>query len=422
MPDCGSGVVVCSYIRDKIAASKKKGMWMGGPVLLGYDVKERKLVVNAGDAATVRHIFTRYAALGSGQKLIAELREAGYRTKVRQRRSGSIIGGIPFGRGMVFAMLSNRIYHGEIVHKDVAHPGEHEAIIDQQLWDAVQGQIAANRIERRTRTNAAHASLLAGIIRDPLGRAMSPSHAVSNGKRYRYYITRSSELEIDDRPAARLPAYDIEKIVAERIGALLKDRQMIHGAVSPVASDASGIAAALAQAATAAKQLETHYGKRSIVTALASGVHVKDDQLVILIDRAALLRLLGILVEQQLEPVELIAPAVKVRRGKETKLIIAGTGGAMGETDKRLIALLREARSTLEQVLARPECSLAELARERTQCRKRMARLVRVAWLAPDIVRIILKDKQPASLTAATLMQLELPADWDHQRRVLGIG
>ncbi len=94
----------------------------------------------------------------------------------------------------------------------------------------------------------------------------------------------------------------------------------------------------------------------------------------------------------------------------------------MGQADKRLIALLGEARSTLEQVLARPECSLAELAREKTQCRKRMARLVRIAWLAPDIVRIILKDKQPASLTAATLMKLELPADWNHQRRVLGIG
>lgn len=123
-----------------------------------------------------------------------------------------------------------------------------------------------------------------------------------------------------------------------------------------------------------------------------------------------------------MEPIELIAPAVKIRRGKETKLIIAGAGNVLGEPDKRLIALLKEARCTLEQVLARPECTLAELAREMKQCRKRMTRLVRIAWLAPDIIKMILKGKHPASLTAATLMKIELPAGWEHQRQALGIG
>ena len=121
-------------IRDKIAASKKKGMWMGGPVPLGYEVQNRKLIVDEADAAVVRHLFTRYMALGSGQKLLEELREQGYRTKLRKLRSGQVRGGVPFSRGMLFSMLSNRIYFGEMVHKGEAHPGEHEPIVDQELW------------------------------------------------------------------------------------------------------------------------------------------------------------------------------------------------------------------------------------------------------------------------------------------------
>lgn len=187
-------------IRDKIVASKKKGLWMGGPVPLGYVVRERKLVVDEKDAATVRHIFNRYLALGTGQALIEELRAEGYRARLREQK-GRTIGGVPFGRGMLFAMLSNRIYLGEIVHKGQAHPGEHLPIIDRALWDRVQQLIDANRVERKAATNVAHASLLAGILFDGQGRRMTPSHAVRSGKRYRYYITHSSELR-EDQPAA----------------------------------------------------------------------------------------------------------------------------------------------------------------------------------------------------------------------------
>jgi site-specific DNA recombinase len=165
-------------IRDKIAASKAKGMWMGGTIPLGYRLEERRLYIDEGDAATVGHIFQRYVALGSGGALIAELQADGYRTKKRQRADGSVRGGVPFSRGMLFAMLSNRIYRGEIVHKGTVHPGEHPAIIEQDLWDAVQQQLANNRISRKERHTAKLPSLLAGLLRDGHDRNMSPSHSV----------------------------------------------------------------------------------------------------------------------------------------------------------------------------------------------------------------------------------------------------
>jgi site-specific DNA recombinase len=407
-------------IRDKIAASKKKGMWMGGPVPLGYDVEDRKLVINDKDAVTVRHIFSRYGAMGCGQKLIEELREDGYRTKIRQHRGGRIIGGVAFGRGMLFGMLSNRIYVGDIVHKGVAHDGEHSAIIDPSLWDRIQAQIAANRHEHRARSNAAHSSLLAGIIQDAHGRKMTPSHAVKKGKRYRYYVTHSAGLTTQGPPAARLPAFDVERIVIEHIRALLNDRLQMHGLVSAATKDAAAMAGAIAQAADVARLLDSTHGKRSIVTTLTSSVHVQESQLLVCIDRAALLRRIGVLIEQELEPIELVAPAVKIRNGLETKLIIPGAKGSSGGQNKELAALLIEARATLEYVLAQPERTITELAREKHQCRKRMTQLVRIAWLAPSIVRMILKGKQPAGLTPARLLGAELPICWTDQRRTLG--
>ncbi|WP_188699543.1 recombinase family protein, partial [Sphingomonas prati] len=165
-------------IRDKIAQSKAKGMWMGGPVPLGYRVEDRLLVVDEDDARTVRHIFERYVALGSGRALIDELRSEGYRTKVRQQANKPARGGVPFGRGMLFNMLGNRIYLGEIVHKGVAVNGAHLPIITPELWDQVQQTLAAGQVERTSGTNHRAPSLLVGILYDMHGRRMSPSHAV----------------------------------------------------------------------------------------------------------------------------------------------------------------------------------------------------------------------------------------------------
>jgi DNA invertase Pin-like site-specific DNA recombinase len=171
-------------IRDKFAASRRKGMWMGGTIPLGYDVKDRKLVINAAEAETVRLIFARYLALGCVSKLRADLEQSGSRSKRRVLTSGRVLGGGSFGRGALYHLLRNRAYRGEAVHKGAAHPGEHQAIVDQELWDAVQARLASNiRMGRRQRLESG--ALLIGLIFDENGNRLSPSYTVRRGHRYR---------------------------------------------------------------------------------------------------------------------------------------------------------------------------------------------------------------------------------------------
>ena len=146
-------------IRDKFAASKKKGMWMGGTVPLGYVVKDRKLLIDEAEAKTVRHIYRRYATLGSVWTLKEALDRDSIVSKVRVDGYGRATGGNPLARGALYTMLRNRIYRGRIVHKDKHYPGEHEAIVDEVLWDEVQRQLGANRIDRTSGARAAEPSL-----------------------------------------------------------------------------------------------------------------------------------------------------------------------------------------------------------------------------------------------------------------------
>ncbi len=151
--------VIRERVQDKIAASKARGMWMGGPVPLGYEVRDRKLVVEEAEAATVRRVYADYLALGSVRLLEERLKAEGVVGK----------SGRPRGRGALFHLLQNRVYRGEIVHRGVVYPGEHRAVVDAELWDAVQGRLAEGRSERRGGRNAGHPSLLAGMVTDAAG-------------------------------------------------------------------------------------------------------------------------------------------------------------------------------------------------------------------------------------------------------------
>src|SRR6516165_7698493 len=178
-------------IRDKIAASKKKGMWMGGQPSLGYNVKDRKLIVNENEARTVVDIYRRYLALQSVHALKDELAGAGTRSKRRMRPDGTAYGGQKLSRGALYLMLQNRIYRGQITHKGNSYPEEHQAIIDQPLWDEVQAALARNRVERATGLRAKHPSLLAGLVFDATGERLTPTYSVKKGTRYRYYVSTS---------------------------------------------------------------------------------------------------------------------------------------------------------------------------------------------------------------------------------------
>ena len=231
-------------IRDKIAASKKKGMWMGGLPSLGYDVKERKLLVNEAEAATVRHIFQRYLQLGSVRALRDDLAARGIVSKRRKASDGSPYGGQRFSRGALYLMLQNRIYRGEIVHKGKAFPGEHAAIVDEELWREVQNRLEANRLERREGDKAIEPSLLTGLVFDAQGEPMTPTHAAKKGTRYRYYVSRRLIIGGDEGTAAdrphgqRIPASNFEALVTDRVRSLFADPIEFLNALSDVERDA----------------------------------------------------------------------------------------------------------------------------------------------------------------------------------------
>ncbi|MBV8922842.1 recombinase family protein, partial [Bradyrhizobium sp.] len=226
--------VIGERVRDKIAAAKKKGMWMGGMPPLGYDVKDHKLIVNDEEAQTVVDIYRRYLALKSVRALADELAGARVRSKRRVRHDGTQYGDQKLARGALYLMLQNRIYRGDITHKGNAYPGEHPAIIEAQLWDDVQAVLAANRVERASGRRAKHPSLLAGLVFEASGERLTPSHAVKKGRRYRYYVSSSlvRGTRSDRSKGWRIPAGDLEDLVIGRLRDFLADPMAILDAVA----------------------------------------------------------------------------------------------------------------------------------------------------------------------------------------------
>jgi site-specific DNA recombinase len=210
--------VIGERIRDKFAASRKRGMWMGGWAPLGYEVRDRKLVVNEVDATLVRSIFQRFVKIGSMTKLARELIAENVRNKY-----GKLI-----DKGILYKMLTNPVYIGVAMHKGVSYPGEHAGIIDQKIWDKVRARFQENPRKRAAATRAQTPALLKGIIFDLVGTAMSPTHTRKNGRLYRYYLSQKVLKEgSGDCPVARVPAAEIEKIVIDQVRLLLMSPEII---------------------------------------------------------------------------------------------------------------------------------------------------------------------------------------------------
>jgi site-specific DNA recombinase len=212
-------------IRDKIAASKRKGIWMGGLVPLGYDVIDRRLVVNESEAETVREIFRQYLELGSVRLLTEDLNRRGIRSKVRVARNGNRSGRNPFFRGAFYSLLSDPIYIGELRHKGIRHRGLHEAMVERELWDGTQLLLRSNAVRRGPRARKSALSPLTGKLFDESGQSLTPSHAVKGVRRYRYYVSRGlSQGTVDAGGRGwRLPAPEIERTVASAARTILGD-------------------------------------------------------------------------------------------------------------------------------------------------------------------------------------------------------
>ncbi len=216
-------------IRDKIAASKRKGMWMGGIPPLGYDVENRRLVINEKEAKTIRHIFKRFTELGSSTLLVKELRLDGVTSKAWTTQDGRVREGTPIDKSLIYKLLTNRTYLGELRHKEQWYNAEHPPIVDQTVWDAAQAILATNGRKRGNATRAAVQFLLKGIVFGNDGRALSPWHTTKkNGRRYRYYLPqRDAKEHAGASGLPRLPAAELESAVLEQLRGILRAPSMV---------------------------------------------------------------------------------------------------------------------------------------------------------------------------------------------------
>jgi DNA invertase Pin-like site-specific DNA recombinase len=212
--------VTSERIRDKIAASKKKGMWMGGCVPLGYDLKDRKLHINSQEANIVQYIYSRYLELGCVRLLKEDLDMQNIRSKPSRDKGSQM-----FSRGTLYKILSNPIYIGQIRHKGICYPGQHESIIDQELWKQVQRHMANNAVEHKARSQSNISSPLTNKLFDISGERLVLAHANKKGRRYRYYISQS--LRADPKETSpngwRLPAREFEKVVTHAALEIIHD-------------------------------------------------------------------------------------------------------------------------------------------------------------------------------------------------------
>jgi hypothetical protein len=421
--------VIGERIRDKIAGSKRKGMWMGGVPPLGYRARDRKLVVIDSEAEIVRSVFRRYAELGSVRLLKEELEIRGIKSKSWTSASGRLRGGKPFSRGALYLILQNRTYLGEIVHKGTSHRGEHAPIIDQPLWDAVQTQLASNSAERNTDVRTRQPSLLTGMLFDSDGNPMTPTHAVKKGTRYRYYVSRRliTKDQTDGSAGMRIPAVEIEQLVTNRVRQWLLDPGSIYNATQ--LADPAAQRRLVARAAEFAKSWPELPAtrQRALLAGLIGRIDIRANQIDIHFHPARLVALLDIAAapfpSAAVDETQTLSVLVRVRRrGREIKMLIDRADPfATAHPDVRLMKLLIRAHRFNATLVVSGGARFAALAEREGVSPSYFTRLLRLSYLAPDITQAILDGRQPSDLTADKLLaHSRLPLAWYEQRTVLG--
>jgi DNA invertase Pin-like site-specific DNA recombinase len=410
-------------IRDKIAASKKKGMWMGGNVPLGYDASERTLVINPAEAETVRRLFALYRELGCVRRVKEEADHLGLHTKRTTRADGAERGGKPFTRGHIYSVLSNPIYTGQIAHKDQLYPGQHPALIDAESWAAVRDKLAANASDYQRKTKAAEPSLLAGLLVDARGERLTPTHAVKKGRRYRYYVSARliTEAGTEHAQGWRLAAQPIEDAVTRILIDWLTQPAKLVEAAGGIGIRSDQIQKMLGRAARLAATLRGSPDRAKIVRALVSQVIVEENRIVIKVRRGIIVGGNPAASIESDGTIELPATIEFKRRGVETKLVLPGLAEQNhgSRCDPALIKALARGRAWFEDLTTGRARSLEELAKRDGISRRYIRRLVGLAFLSPRLVEAILKGQQPVALTATCLSELDLPLDWTEQHRLL---
>jgi site-specific DNA recombinase len=366
-------------VRDKVAASRRKGKWTGGTVPLGYDAKNKKLVINKTEAETVRYIFKRYLELKSFGKLVEDLDSKGIVTKRRDTKVKKFNGGIPFTYGPLAYFLKNRIYIGETGHKDKWFPGEHAGIVDREIFGQVQ-QLLKSKSDGRNATRTASEALLLGKLYDDRGNHMSPSYSTKNGVRYRFYVS----------------------------SALLRGRKTEVGSVGRVS------AAEIEKAVLTV--LRTHQGKDEENNGqdpfgAVERVVISRDQL--------MLTIAGSHGDSNVGGMPKDIKIAWSTKAKDSVPTLESDGPADGSHNEPLLQSIVRAHAWMHSLREGTYESVEDLAEANCMHPKVVRQALRLAFLSPEVTSAILEGRQPAGLARAQIPKL-LPLPWAEHRRLLG--
>ncbi len=400
--------VTSERIRDKVAASKRKGLWVGGMVPLGYELKNGKLLIVKEEAEQVRTIFKRYLELGSVNRLVVELRERGFLTKLRRLSTGDSRGGIAFTQGPLFHILRNRFYIGEVLYKNEICPGPQPALLERELFEAVQVRLTA-QWTHRTVTRNKSAALLSGLLYDDAGHPMAPTHATKNGVRYRYYVSQPhlrGLAKASSSSVARVPATDIEAAVVE---ALTGHLSKVNGA-SPTQ-----------------KQID-----RIVVGAHVERIDVHKNQLAIRLQGLNADRADGD-EEADLESetdgnasASLLIPWCKPPSRKAREILLppsvarATVRPIKVERRAALLKSIARGREWLDQIITGAAQGPEQIAADHKCSIRHVNMTISMAFIAPALVRAAIEGRLPRGIGVAALR--DAPAEWSRQFERLGLG
>jgi len=412
-------------IRDKIAASKKKGMWMGGFCSLGYDVRDRRLVVNQEESKTVRQIYKRYLELGSVRLLKHDLDRRGVVSKIRVTKNGARSGGRSFSRGALYELLANPIYIGEIRHKKVRHPGQHKSVVDRQTWEEVQKRLRDQTTRDRIPKIRAAANVLAGKLFDEHGEPLYSTGAKGrHGGRYRYYVSRElvrgggSSLDAEKR--WRLAAAELEQSVVVSAQRILDDQAAIATTLQEAGLPSAEIQSLLKAAEAKRGSLRSGSQAAPTIVELVKRVDLRKNGIEISMNLESLLpRDSGISGAPSMTFTR-FAPLQMKRRGVAMRLVIGG-GVSTRKIDPTLLKSVARGHKWFNELVSGRAVFTREIAAREGVNERFVRRLIPLAFLSPAIVQAIAEGRHPADLTGEALSRgIEIPVEWAKQNAALG--
>lgn len=413
--------VTAERIRDKFAASKKKGIWMGGTCPYGYTHSDRKLHIHKSEAEVICKIFQLYIKIKNVRLVKAETDRLKFVTRRRTHKSGKSSGGTPFSRGHIYRILSNPLYVGKIQHKNKVYEGEHEAIISKEVWNKVQAIKSENASQRNTIGNSKSNAVLAGLLYDSGGNILVPHHTKRNGRRYSYYV--SQKLKTGDIDSGwRLPARAIELSVKKMLIGTFSSQTELMSLLPTPSLTAEGLQKATQAGKSIAEQVKKCNGLKLkvLLNEIVEKICIDNKSVEITFKSEYIARMFDIDIDDN-RKINSTKPMSIRRRGQEMKMVIGSGTPKIANPDQALIRLISRAYALKTGLEDGSISSIKDFAKKHNIDHADAKRMLPLGYMAPDIVEAILSGHQPDDLTALKLKNgYKLPMTWTKQRSYLG--